>query len=44
MVIPQRRFAPTSKRLLDIVEALLITALLPLALAVMDLYRVFRDL
>ena len=44
VVIPQRRFAPTSKRLLDIAEALLITALLPLALAVMDLYSVFRHL
>lgn len=44
VVFPRRRFAPGSRRLVDALEALLIVTLLPVALAVMDLYDAFRRL
>jgi type VII secretion integral membrane protein EccD len=44
VVFPQRRFSPPLRRTVDIVEAVLIGAVLPLALAVMHLYGVVRHL
>lgn len=44
VVFPSRRFSPPLRRSVDIVEAVLIAAVLPLALAVMELYRTFRQL
>lgn len=44
VILPSRRFPPTTRRLVDLLEALLITALLPVALAVMDLYQALRHL
>lgn len=44
VVIPGRRFSPVLRRTVDIVEALLIASVLPLALAVMDLYSTLRHL
>lgn len=43
VVIPRRRFAPPTRRLVDTLEAVLIASLMPLGLAVMNLYRVFRQ-
>jgi len=44
VVLPQRRFSPVLRRSVELVEALLIAAVLPLALAVMDLYSAMRHL
>jgi type VII secretion integral membrane protein EccD len=44
VVFPGQRFSPPLRRTVDIVEAVLIAAVVPLALAVMDLYSVFRGL
>ncbi len=44
VVFPSRRFSPPLRRSVDIVEAVLIAAVLPLALAVMELYQMFRQL
>lgn len=42
VVIPERRFSPPLRRTVEIIEAVLIAAVLPIALAVMDLYSVVR--
>jgi type VII secretion integral membrane protein EccD len=42
VVLPERRFSPVLRRTVEIFEAVLIAAVLPLALAVMDLYSVVR--
>ncbi len=44
VVFPNRKFSPVLRRLVDVVEAILIAAVLPLAVAVMDLYLVMRGL
>lgn len=44
VVFPTRRFSPVLRRSVEIAEAILIASVLPLALAVMDLYRTFRQL
>ena len=44
VVFPTRHFSPPLRRSVDIAEAILIASVLPLALAVMDLYRAFRQL
>jgi type VII secretion integral membrane protein EccD len=44
VVFPRRRFSPPLRRAVDIFEAVLIGAVLPLALAVMNLYGVVRHL
>ncbi|MGH3980988.1 MAG: type VII secretion integral membrane protein EccD [Pseudonocardiaceae bacterium] len=44
VVFPTRRFSPPMRRSVDIIEAVLIASVLPLALAVMDLYQTFRQL
>ncbi|MDQ3886723.1 MAG: type VII secretion integral membrane protein EccD [Actinomycetota bacterium] len=44
VVFPTRRFSPPLRRSVDIAEAILIASVLPLALAVMDLYQTFRQL
>ena len=44
VVFPNRRFSPVQRRMVDVLEAVLIALVLPLALAVMDLYMVVRDL
>lgn len=44
VVFPQRRFSPVLRRSVEILEALLIATVLPLALAVMDLYTAMRNL
>ena len=44
VVFPTRRFSPPLRRCVDIAEAILIASMLPLALAVMDLYQTFRQL
>ena len=44
VVFPQRRFSPVLRRAVEVVEAVLIAAVLPLALAVMDLYAAMRHL
>lgn len=44
VVLPRRRFSPVLRRSVDVVEATLIAAVLPLALGVMDLYNAFRAL
>jgi len=41
---PQRRFSPVLRRAVEVFEAVLIAAVLPLALAVMDLYAAMRHL
>ncbi|MDD7926015.1 type VII secretion integral membrane protein EccD [Actinomycetospora chibensis] len=41
-VVPRRRFSPVARRAVDIAEALGIAAVLPVALAVMDLYTAMR--
>lgn len=44
VVFPHRRFSPVQRRTVDILEAVLIALVLPLALAVMDVYMQIRDL
>ncbi len=44
VVFPRRRFSPVQRRTVDLLEAVLIAAVLPLALAVMDVYMMIRDL
>ncbi|WP_137812493.1 type VII secretion integral membrane protein EccD [Gandjariella thermophila] len=44
VVVPHQRFSPVLRRSVDIAEAVLIAAVLPLALAVMDLYTAVRHL
>ncbi|MCI2417166.1 type VII secretion integral membrane protein EccD [Saccharopolyspora sp. K220] len=44
VVFPNRRFSPVQRRMVDILEAVLIALVLPLALAAMDLYMYIRDL
>ena len=44
VVFPNRRFSPVQRRMVDILEAVLIALVLPLALGVMDLYMYIRDL
>jgi type VII secretion integral membrane protein EccD len=44
VVLPRRRFSPVLRRSVDVVEATLIAAVLPLALGLMDLYNTFRAL
>lgn len=44
LVLPRRRFSPVARRAVDVMEAVLIAAVLPLALGVMDLYNTFRAL
>jgi type VII secretion integral membrane protein EccD len=44
VVFPQRRFSPPLRRTVDLFEAVLIAAVLPLALAVMHLYGIVRHL
>ncbi|MGH3900773.1 MAG: type VII secretion integral membrane protein EccD [Pseudonocardiaceae bacterium] len=44
VVLPRRRFSPVLRRSVDVIEAVLIAAVLPLALGVMDLYNTFRAL
>ncbi|HWE90218.1 MAG TPA: type VII secretion integral membrane protein EccD [Pseudonocardiaceae bacterium] len=42
VVFPERKFSPVLRRSVDVVEALLIAAVLPLAFAVMNLYAAVR--
>ena len=44
VVFPNRRFSPVQRRMVDILEAVLIALVLPLALGVMNLYLAVRDL
>jgi type VII secretion integral membrane protein EccD len=44
VVLPSRRFSPVLRRSVDVIEAMLIAAVLPLALGVLDLYNIFRAL
>lgn len=44
VVFPNRRFSPVQRRSVDILEAVLIAAVIPLALGVMNLYMTLRDL
>lgn len=44
VVLPSRRFSPVLRRSVDVLEAMLIAAVLPLALGVLDLYNTFRAL
>ncbi|MFN2495305.1 MAG: type VII secretion integral membrane protein EccD [Pseudonocardiaceae bacterium] len=44
VIFPRRRFSPVLRRSVDLVEAILIASVLPLALGVMDLYNTFRSL
>jgi type VII secretion integral membrane protein EccD len=44
VVLPQRRFSPVLRQSVDVTEAILIAAVLPLALGVLDLYQTFRAL
>ncbi|MGH3435201.1 MAG: type VII secretion integral membrane protein EccD [Sciscionella sp.] len=44
VVFPSQKFSPVMRRTVDIFEALLIAAVLPLAFAVMDLYSVVRHI
>ncbi len=44
VVFPNRRFSPVQRRTVDILEAVLIALVLPLALGVMDVYMTIRDL
>ena len=43
IVFPDRRFSPVLRRAVDTLEALLIVSVLPLALAVMNLYSAIRQ-
>lgn len=44
VVFPERRFSPVLRRAVDVFEALLIAAVLPVALWVMNLYSIIRHL
>ncbi|SDF66730.1 type VII secretion integral membrane protein EccD [Lentzea fradiae] len=44
VVFPGQKFSPPLRRTVDIIEAILIASVVPLALAVMDMYSVFRGL
>jgi type VII secretion integral membrane protein EccD len=44
VVVPQRRFSPVLRRSVDVIEAVLIASVLPLALGVLDLYHTVRAL
>jgi type VII secretion integral membrane protein EccD len=44
VVLPRRRFSPVLRRAVDVTEAILIAAVLPLALGVLDLYNTIRAL
>jgi len=44
VVFPRHRFSPVLRRSVDVTEALLIASVLPIALAVMDLYSTVRYL
>ncbi|MBV8541098.1 MAG: type VII secretion integral membrane protein EccD [Pseudonocardiales bacterium] len=44
VALPHQRFSPVLRRSVDVVEAALIAAVLPLALGVLDLYHAFRTL
>src|SRR5688500_2202844 len=44
VIFPGQKFSPPLRRTVDIIEAILIAAVVPLALAVMDMYSVFRSL
>ena len=44
VVFPRQRFSPPLRRAVEVLEALLIAAVLPLALGVMDLYATMRGL
>ncbi|GLY52267.1 type VII secretion integral membrane protein EccD [Lentzea sp. NBRC 102530] len=44
VIFPGQKFSPPLRRTVDIIEAILIASVLPLALAVMDMYQVFRGL
>jgi type VII secretion integral membrane protein EccD len=44
VVFPTKRFSPVLRRSVDISEAILIASVLPIALAVMDLYSTIRHL
>ena len=44
VVFPGQKFSPPLRRTVDIIEAILVASVVPLALAVMDLYSVFRGL
>lgn len=44
VVFPKRRFSPVLRRSVDVTEAILITSILPIAIAVMDLYQTVRYL
>lgn len=44
VIFPGQKFSPVLRRTVDVLEAILIAAVLPLAFAVMDLYSVFRQL
>jgi type VII secretion integral membrane protein EccD len=44
VVVPRRRFSPVLRRSVDVLEAVLIASVLPLALGVLDLYNTFRAL
>ena len=44
VVFPRQRFSPVLRRSVDVTEAVLIAAVLPVALAVMDLYATVRHL
>ncbi len=44
LILPRRRFSPVARRSVDVMEAVLIAAVLPLALGVLDLYNAFRAL
>ena len=44
VVFPKQRFSPVLRRSVDVTEAVLIASVLPVALAVMDLYSTIRHL
>ncbi len=44
VVLPRRRFSPVLRQSVDVAEAVLIAAVLPLALGVLDLYDIFQAL
>jgi type VII secretion integral membrane protein EccD len=44
VIFPNQKFSPVLRRTVDVLEAILIASVLPLALAVMDLYVVMRQL
>jgi type VII secretion integral membrane protein EccD len=44
IIFPDQRFSPVMRRTVDVIEMLLIASVLPLALAVLNLYSTFRHL